>query len=249
MRCGFDCNIFFTEIMNRNYIFQNIRSTQNWNLNRKPLGKIARHSSWTCERMVIQNSWLKITSFVRMHRKTRSAQIASLRPQWTAARWFSRVWKRNIPRWWPPFVAESYNDRLIGRAPNNRCVGTDRGRTTPHRFAPFSASARLPQRQITRNGPASIWLPVLRCVRAHDAYPQYALCSARVSSGNAKSGNRASYAPLRFRMLKLTASLQERSFVWRIGERNVRLGLWGKISGRLTGWECRDSFRVTLVLA
>lgn len=144
-----------------------------------------------------------------MHRKTRSAQITSLRPQWTAARWFSRVEtqysalvaavRREIVQW-------SFN-----RACAEQSVRRDKPR--PNNSASLSASARLPQRQITRNGPASIWLPVLLCVRAHDAYPQYALCSARVSSGNAKSGNRASYAPLRFRMLQLTAGSQDRSFV------------------------------------
>lgn len=125
-----------------------------------------------------------------MHRKTRSAQITSLRPQWTAARWFSRVEtqysalvaavRREIVQW-------SFN-----RACAEQSVRRDKPR--PNNSASLSASARLPQRQITRNGPASIWLPVLLCVRAHDAYSQYALCSARVSSGNAKSGNRASYA-------------------------------------------------------
>lgn len=38
----------------------------------------------------------------------------------------SRAWKRNIPRWLTSLrgrgIAESYNDRLIGRASNNWCV-------------------------------------------------------------------------------------------------------------------------------
>lgn len=97
--------------------------------------------------MVIQSSWSKITNFTGMHRKTRSAQIASLRPQWTAAR-FSRVETqysalvaavRRRAR-----IAESYNDRLIGRTPNNWCVG-DRPRQqlriASRRFGVRSSSA------------------------------------------------------------------------------------------------------------
>lgn len=111
---------------------------------------------------VIQTGRSKITNFAGMHRKTRSAQIASAGRSEPPRR-FSRVETRNIPRWLPSSVdarcrarrdariAESYNDRLIGRASNNWCVARRIPRPTNSaslRAAP--ASARLPQRQIAR---------------------------------------------------------------------------------------------------
>lgn len=181
--------------------------------------------------MVIQSSWSKITNFVRMHRKTRSAQITSLRPQWTAARWFSRVKtqysalvaavRREIVQW-------SFN-----RACAEQSVRRDKPR--PNNSASLRAafgvrSSSAETNNAKRSGEHLIARAALRACTWCVSAIRTLLCARIVRK--CEIGKSRVLRAVTFPHVATYGWFARSIFRMRNGERNIRLGLWGKISDR-----------------